>query len=180
MNRPIRIYTLGFLLTIFACIGTNVPKNAIPWRKNTLLNWSNFKTLQKAPHNGALTTAMLTFGYSCTNNKIQWNVGCWFIPDQSWVKSTMKNDYVLAHEQLHFDIAEIYARKLRQQLSEKVKTCKDASIADKLYSKTISELDLYQDRYDRETRHGMNEEQQASWSKSIQAQLAATEAWTSK
>ena len=40
-----------------------------------------------------------------------------FIKDKSWIKPKFKNDTVLIHEQGHFDIEEIYARKFRMQIS---------------------------------------------------------------
>ncbi len=42
-----------------------------------------------------------------------------FDRQRSWVKNEAKLDYVLRHEQGHFDIFEVYTRKIRKALSEK-------------------------------------------------------------
>src|SRR5690606_40361550 len=41
----------------------------------------------------------------------------YFNPHLSWVVPASRNDYLLKHEQLHFDITELHARKLRRELA---------------------------------------------------------------
>ena len=43
-------------------------------------------------------------------------VDCIFFKKYSWVKEDWRTPYVLNHEQIPFDITEIYARKLRMAL----------------------------------------------------------------
>ncbi len=65
--------------------------------------------------------------------------------DLSWIK--YKNDSItLNHEQGHFDICEIYARKLRQAIL-KAKSISDAKA---LYDSISGEEELEQDKYDNE------------------------------
>ena len=40
-----------------------------------------------------------------------------FYPDKSWVIKEQSSEHILNHEQLHFDITELHARKFRKQLS---------------------------------------------------------------
>src|SRR5699024_5538989 len=42
----------------------------------------------------------------------------YMIPSESWVKENKKSDYLLKHEQLYFDICELYARKIRKIFKE--------------------------------------------------------------
>ena len=52
----------------------------------------------------------------------------YFDKQQSWM--LVKNDYVLQHEQIHFNISELYARKIRKS-------------ADSLARKNITNLNIY-------------------------------------
>jgi len=171
---------LGIILAIFFTFSASLPSDAIPWNSQRKLSWSDFKTLVKAPHNGALTTSVITYEYHCNNNTIQFKVNAWFIPDQSWVKSTMKNDYILAHEQLHFDITELHARILRKRLTEEVKTCKDASKSEKIYRETVNQLDKMQDEYDLKTSNSMEKTNQIIWQDSVYSRLKALKNWELK
>ncbi len=65
------------------------------------------------------------------------------------------------HEQGHFDIAEIYARKLRKEFLENVKTEKDYQLKFKLiYQVMYGEFLDYQNYYDNITKRGTNAEKQ--------------------
>ncbi len=81
--------------------------------------------------------------------------------------------YALNHEQMHFNITEIFARKLRMRLT-KLNFAKVSNIQRKLqeqYNKIGAELSAYQDRYDRETEHGQNPAKQKIWNEKIQQEL---------
>lgn len=45
------------------------------------------------------------------------DVYAYFSPRQSWYHKDMADDHLLSHEQLHFDITELYARKLRKKIA---------------------------------------------------------------
>jgi len=88
--------------------------------------------------------------------------------------------YVLKHEQLHFDITELYARKLRQMMHEtdfkKVKNI-SAEIS-KMYNRVMADENKEQNKYDKDTEHGLNAAKQQVWSDDIAARLGAAEAFT--
>lgn len=171
---------IGIVSMIIMTSVASLPSNAIPWKSSRKLTWNDFKTLSKAPHNGALTASVITYEYKCYNNTIQFKVGAWFIPDESWVKSTMKTDYILAHEQLHFDITELHARILRKRLTEEIKSCRDASKSERIYRETVQKLDKMQDDYDRETGNSMDKASQVIWEDSVAMRLKALNSWEMK
>ncbi len=90
----------------------------------------------------------------------------------SWLK--VNTAPVLIHEQLHFDIAEIFARKMRMKYRELL-TKKERDI--KKYNSSFVALnkECYQMQrdYDRETKHGVNVNVQKQWQVSIQNKLKA-------
>lgn len=87
---------------------------------------------------------------------------------------------LLAHEQLHFDITEAFARRLTVKLAPLRGKGRDAAsaVADlqaqlqSAYDAANTELLTYQNAYDSETRHGTRRKSQKKWSAKA-AQLLA-------
>ena len=93
-----------------------------------------------------------------------------FIADRSW--GLHKTDYILSHEQGHFDLAELFARKLHKEMSNytfnKKSFQKDLK---KIYDSIMKERESTQNQYDKETNHSINKEKQAEWLKKISRML---------
>ena len=95
-----------------------------------------------------------------------------FYPDLSWVKEVNNPAYLLAHEQLHFDITELHARKLRKRLAEYEIGRRIRQDLKKLYNSTEAERVAMQNRFDEETSHSENKEAESRWRKFVAFQLA--------
>ncbi|MCH5719836.1 DUF922 domain-containing protein [Niabella hibiscisoli] len=90
----------------------------------------------------------------------------------SWVKPGQQTDSLLQHEQCHFDIAEVYRRKLQRQLDATTVTAADAPKMMKEMTRQIGKA--YQQEqavYDEETAHGLNRVKQKEWEAKIAALL---------
>ncbi|HXB11149.1 MAG TPA: DUF922 domain-containing protein, partial [Bacteroidia bacterium] len=94
-----------------------------------------------------------------------------FIKSKSNIIKT--SDYILKHEQLHFDICELFARKLRKMMEEtdftKVKNI--IPQIQSMYNKVNGEFVRYEEKYDNETNHGENPAKQKLWSDDVANQL---------
>jgi predicted secreted Zn-dependent protease len=90
-----------------------------------------------------------------------------FSPKLSWKKSSGLNDYMLQHEQTHFDITELYARILRKRLSEEIKTIKDVKKISSIGREITKQWEIEQNTYDDETDHSINKETQAEWNANV-------------
>jgi len=92
--------------------------------------------------------------------------------EESWVKSDEKSDDLLRHEQGHFDIAEVYARKFRKKLKEEGKEiCKSKdpkTEIDNRFNDIEEEWGATADKYDSETKHGADRDKQKEWDEKIQ------------
>ena len=92
----------------------------------------------------------------------------------------MKTDYILAHEQGHFDITEIFARRLNEALQNyqfnKRTFKKDIG---QIYQAIVSEKEEYQRTYDAETDHSRNRKVQYDWLEKIDSLLAETQSFSS-
>ncbi|HIB37462.1 DUF922 domain-containing protein [Mesonia sp.] len=108
-----------------------------------------------------------TWGFGVQNGKpnFTYEVHSYFYPQQSWVKKGKETPTLLAHEQLHFDISELYARKMRKWLSNySPKSLNEAKAKlQKLHKQVESERIKMQNAYDKETNHGMISEEQKRW-----------------
>ncbi len=88
----------------------------------------------------------------------------------SWVRDTI-DGHLLEHERIHFDIAELYARKMReqfQQLDTSYATLKGThALIDSLFKAGGD----YQDRYDEDTFYGRSSSTQQRWRRQIDDEL---------
>lgn len=97
-----------------------------------------------------------------------------FFCRRSWKKKEWISESILMHEQKHFDIVELYARKLRKNIAGL--KCSSVDVlktrADSLYAVYDKEMDRYQDQYDEETDGSMNGDKQREWNRKIAEEIA--------
>jgi hypothetical protein len=122
-----------------------------------------------------------------------------FDPEQSWWRGTAGNVWgspeqglsrsqleysrsasqresdLLRHEQLHFDLTELTARKIRNLFKRLAEVCLDGTAEEEIRH-PVGELERLwlaeQERYDRETGNGTVRGKQLQWEQRIQRELA--------
>ena len=166
-----------FLFLIPLLLSAQADENFINWESGRRLNWDDFKaTPLKNSGAAALTATHLGFSYNFKNGKISYTIECGFEKDKSW--GLVKNDWILKHEQGHFDIAEIFARKLFMAISEYPFNKKTfESDLDKIYNTVIAEKETFQQQYDDETDNSINKSEQEQWLKKIAGLLSEYKSW---
>ncbi|GAA4269752.1 DUF922 domain-containing protein [Hyunsoonleella aestuarii] len=150
----------------------------ITWSKDTKLAWEDFKAKPKTDSSAvAITASGITFGFSIKstdkNEVLSFNtdVNAYFYPEQSWYKPERATKDVLGHEQLHFSITELHARKFRARI-EQLKVSNRIRVELKKLQSTINrELAEMQNRYDFETDFSRNKENQEKWHRFVNAEL---------
>lgn len=162
-----------------------MPEKRMPWNSKPL-TWDHFVG-QPDPSNPfhANTSSGISYSWSMKTSgnetEFLYDIGAFFFPDESWVKHGKRTNNLLAHEQLHFDITELHARKLREAMEDfdlkKTKNVKPALQA--IYQKTEAQRANMQKRFDVETRHSMDEVSQLKWQKFIQQELSKLEKFAS-
>jgi hypothetical protein len=97
-----------------------------------------------------------------------------YVPKSAcWVKPDSRNDYSLNHEQRHFDIVKIIAERFKQKLrAEKLTVDNYDGPINVQYLESFHEMNVMQDQYDDETRHGTNTFIQQQWNEKIDKELA--------
>ena len=147
-------------------------QDTIRWSPHYKLKWSDFTGLPDTTSGSfALTSSGIRYKYSVTDTLLTFSVVAFFDKKHSW-KIAYATDALLDHEQLHFDITEVYARKLKAELAklrcDKVTVRK--AIAD-LVQRIIDEKDAMQTQYDNETDLGRNVVLQKLWRDRIEGML---------
>ncbi len=154
----------------------------ITWSENQKLTWQDFKG-EPVPSASfvASTNSGLSFQYSYTTKgddvSVKYSVSSFFDPNSSWYKPSKVNDHILNHEQAHFDISELHARKLRKNLDGKQFSKKAKSEVEAIYNQVEQQRRAMQTKFDAETDHSRNEEKELQWQKFIVKKLAEYESW---
>jgi len=171
-----KIFLALFLFGIVH-IGFAQEKRKIEWADIDRLSWQNFEAAPDYNIDFSANTnsgMSYSWNYSTRSGKpeLAHEVKSNFYLDLSWVKDVNNPAYLLAHEQLHFDITELHARKLRKRLAEYEigrRIRQDLKI---LYNITEAERVAMQNRFDKETSHSENKEAESRWRKFVASKLA--------
>lgn len=151
----------------------------INWSEEKKLVWDDFQAApQKNGDVAALTATHLGFAYTVANGKVSYNIECRFEKNRSW--GLVKNNWILKHEQGHFDIAEIFARKLFKEISAyQFNKNTFQNDLEAIYKKIMDEKEKFQDNYDDETDFSRNKPMQEEWLKKINSNLNESKNWAS-
>lgn len=175
-----RYFLFAILSLVFLSVSAT-DSNLILWRADHRLGWEDFQgpvDLQRKSGVQAATQVMIELNTQQNGNLAHFTVACYFERDRSWT-ANRQNEYLLSHEQLHFDIAELFAREMRKRLRElsEVSHRNLESRVQQIYRQVNREHNAFQDRYDRETEHSKNREKQAQWEAKIKRMLEETAAY---
>ncbi|WP_233783321.1 DUF922 domain-containing protein [Flavivirga eckloniae] len=147
------------------------------WNESYKLTWSDFKgPPNKNTSAVAVTASGITFGFSVskTDDRVVGytsEVHAHFYPEKSWYKKDEADLHVLGHEQLHFNITELHARKFRQRIDQVKVSNSVRSQLKQLHNTINKELSQMQNTYDSETNYSRNVEAQAKWEAYIAVEL---------
>ena len=161
-----------FFFVFSTCACAQSGTDTIYWSPCYKLKWEDFKGTPETPSkNAAVSRPGIKYYLTANEDSFNIKVICFFIKSRSWSK--LKNsDTLLMHEQVHFDIAELFARKLRKAFTEyKFHYATAGKDIDKLFllnKQKRAEMDTL---YDKETDFSRNRKQQLLWNKKINPEL---------
>jgi hypothetical protein len=123
----------------------------------------------------------ILLGYSNTpKGSLSFRVVAVMEKNESWIKDEFRRHHILKHEQGHFDIAHIYAKRLETTLRQKRYSENDIAALTTLYDQFLEEMNVLQIRYDRETKGGWDALAQSKWRRFIEGELRGVDgAYTS-
>ncbi len=154
----------------------------IAWNENRKLTWEDFKgTPNRADEFVASTNSGVSFGYSYKERngigKVEITIQSNFYPNLSWYRSEKVSDYILAHEQLHFDISELHARKLRKALAPLPHNRAYKAAAEAIYNNLEADRRAMQESYDRDSDHSNEEVEEYKWRAYVAQELEKYNDW---
>lgn len=168
------LYKLLLILLPFIISGED---HLIDWSASRKLTWDDFKG--PADVNSqmvALTSSTIKVEFSFNDKLFTHSIRCRFNKQKSWV--TRKNDYILNHEQGHFDITEIHARILKKELVEYRFNGKTVNKdINNIYSDVMKRHVSTQQEYDLETNHSIDSTKQKVWDNKIDSLLNRYKKW---
>jgi hypothetical protein len=161
-----------YLVQLFSIFYTSA-EEPINWRIRRTLSWQDFKAapVTTAPH-AALTSTSILINYRFGDKGLDYTIQCVFYPHKSWTK--VQSPHILAHEQGHFDISQLFTRKLYKELKNYRYNPRTAEADIKsIYQRITNEQSAYQQLYDKETNFSRNPEGQRRWLERIETELDA-------
>lgn len=175
MHVMLRLFSLVCML--IPVLASAQDEELVHWASDRKLSWQDYKGKADRSTGAAASTATyLGIDYNFSPKGLTYSITCSFSRNRSW--GIHRTEYILSHEQGHFDIAEIFARKLNWRISTyriNKTTCKQD--LKKIYEEIVGEKEAMQDAYDKETNHSIDKERQTEWLKKIEAMLLEYEAY---
>lgn len=157
---------------------TNMPAGeTIYYSSSKPLSWKDFKG---TPDNNSVAAAITAsgFGYKAdfksTGGKSQLNIAvyCYFSKKNSWVKPGKTTEYILTHEQHHFNISFIAANFFMDKLRTAGITRANYNVLlPKLYNECVAIMNKMQNDYDGQTKNGQLKDVQAQWNDYVSAKI---------
>ena len=146
----------------------------IEWNEEKLLVWSDYKYFEQSSNKNdgyALTTVFHSVRGGMKKGKPNFQVRVLYVKNKSWTTNVVSQE-LLNHEKLHFDLAEVYGRKMRKQIEslgnrgvKKLKTYKA------YIEQILADFKSKSYEYDKETNHGREPSAQKTWNQFIQYEL---------
>ena len=148
----------------------------IRWKKNVKINWTDFKG--KADPNSpfaAMSAVGMYYKFNSVsdgkNLRIMFEIDSRFDKARSWSKRSLRTSTMLRHEQLHFDICELFSRRFKKEAENTVYGKNYRVEISSLFNRYTGELQKMQHQYDRETMHSTNKANQKIWEDLVHRQL---------
>lgn len=150
----------------------------IRWSSNRKLTWEDFKGKSKPVSNNSVgAQSYCGFGFQSNYvtlfSKAKMFVKTTFDCNLSWVREDQKyREELLEHEQFHFNLSEIYARRLRKRFStSQLNVGNINSEAQTIFKQVYANYLDRQELYDSETNHGLDEDKHKEWQLMIEKEL---------
>lgn len=167
--------TILYLLWIPSCLAQSSPevseRELLPWNEFYKLQWYDFQGKPGEEARGDAGTAVqIKAKPYLVKKEVRYEVDAFFNRKKSWARD--QSPSLLAHEQLHFDIAELYARKIRKKIKELQRNnVNDIKTFNAAIEELLAESNRIDIQYDAETLHGGLSRKQAEWTARIRQEL---------
>lgn len=153
---------------------------SILWSATRRLAWTDYHATPPPRRDvSALTSYALSFDNDCDGGTYHVRIVAAFLQEKSWVDPAVLTQpdvsrLMLEHEQTHFALAELHARKMRKAIAALTEPCRMTEEQRRaIVAPFVDEDRATQRRYDRETSNGRDMRWQAEWIRNVSIQLEA-------
>ena len=151
------------------------------WSPEVRIGIGDFQARPGTPdHTAEANTGIATNSHAGTDpNTFIVEAETFFNPCKSWFRRTTSDSATLAHERLHFDITELYARRLMARYASEIANHRQfLAKHERLYNQVWEEARRKQQAYDREVYADRSRQQW--WGTWVAEQLAKTSSFAEK
>ena len=147
------------------------------WSADRRLTWADFQgPFDLRSGAVAVTATVVAYEMACTGTDFRWRIVSRFVPRSSWVRPdhllNRQSEQTLLHEQGHYDLSEVHARRARETVRRLAAPC---ALTDAQQNALIQgfhqQADALQEQYDRETAHGTAQRRQREWEGQVEEWL---------
>jgi hypothetical protein len=173
MNKAAVFFLLLFQAAV--SLAQSNPVDLLEWNEYYKLSWEDFQGKRTDSSIGdAGTFVSIKAKPYMVKNRVVYDVHAFFNRNKSWASDKSKE--LLEHEQLHFDIAELYARKIRKRISElRDRGVNNVKEYNAEINKLLEESNVADVEYDLETLHGALPKKQMLWETKVKKELEELE-----
>ncbi|MBT30874.1 MAG: hypothetical protein CMO01_14545 [Thalassobius sp.] len=164
------------LFISFPIIAQN-ESESITWQEGRQLKWTDYRgTPEGKAYEAARSEFEIEFRYTGKIVEdelvLQFQVSALFIPNDSWTVEAKQSNELLIHEQLHFDITELFARKMRHEFSlAHISADNGKAEIQAIYDKVMADMKRYRSLYNDETFFGANLNKQLEWNSKVRREM---------
>jgi len=162
------------VILLFLSVLTYGQENLLVWNESKPLQWDDFSgKANDTSHFDAESFAEVLYKYTFNSPKnVHFEVKATFNRNISWIKQGYKSAALLKHEQAHFDIAELYSRKLKMNFDNFNYSSDFEQEVQQIFNKVKAEYHQMQRLYDEQTNHSTIVSKQNEWETLINEELA--------
>lgn len=160
----------------FPIPGTVTP-DTVYYSLNRKLTWPDF-TGTITPGSSAAAETMPGFSYNAVASQkkdtilVHVYLQAYFVRNESWVLPGNNDTYALSHEQIHFDIAWLAEQEFKDSLLSRTFSSQYYPIEIHfLYWDIWRKMTNWEERFDEDTRHGMNHSAEDIWAEKVRKAL---------
>ncbi len=173
------IYSISLIaLTFLSLLAQS--QHVLKWRTGERLTWNDFQALpQHDAWQSAVTSTSFSLKPVVVGDHVKVYVFSYFDKSKSWVKPGHKQYNLLLHEQGHFDLRELYTRKLKKALTKLKANRKNINRKlNRLFKKNAKAFQKANKKYDKQTNYSRKKDDQRQWAQYIIDELIEYKSYT--
>lgn len=160
------------IIIVFSCSFIEDGSDCLSWSAERKLKWPDLQGAK--PENAQMaanTSSIVRYSLRLMRDSFEISIGACLQKDHSWFNPEDTTALLLNHEQRHWDIAEIHARKFRQYVEKWNRKDFIKEYLQKGIQMIDDSLSSMQSIYDTETIHGLRGPKQVEWNGKIDSLL---------